>query len=323
MHTDCVNVANKVKKPASKDHCWRCEDETEWSIEKFREPGEVRYPLIVPGTKAPILNEAVARPAESTTQQSRHDTTSNSGGVKKGLDSSHSNHSGEQRRNSTGAPLQTSNPDSTAPSDVNSNSLTSERPSKASATQSFPSARFGTSSLTPGPSQVTAALQALPPRPGSLPPALTIAGAAPRPTLFGVTSAVGFAPANNRTPISPKLPPVPATNPTSNATPNVALTPASAIGLVQSPAVSSTNTNTSNRRSVKLARDQRRLSKKSVKLQKKAERAFKKMNKKHRKELKKLGERVERGLKRLKKRCEKLEKEASKLGGHGEGSDDV
>ncbi|KAK3398787.1 hypothetical protein B0T20DRAFT_498806 [Sordaria brevicollis] len=220
MHTECVDVANKVERLANKDRCWRCEDETDWGINNFCEPGEVKFPLVVSNTNAPARNEEVAGPAKSTTQEANHDTASNPGGIKKEEDSSRSTHFGGQHKKPTKAPLPTSNPHSATPSDV-------------------------------------------------------------------------------------------------------FLSPGSAASVNQAPAMSCTSINTSDRRSVKLARDRRHLAKESVKLQKKAEHAFKKMSKRHRKELKKLEKRAERGLKRLKKKSQKLEKKVRNLGGHGEGSDDV
>ncbi|KAJ4413650.1 hypothetical protein N0V85_003470 [Neurospora sp. IMI 360204] len=74
MHTDCVGVAKKVKRPAKDEQCWRCEDETEWGIDKYCEPGQVQYSLVVPGTEVAI--QRLPGPAGDTTQQPNERTAS-------------------------------------------------------------------------------------------------------------------------------------------------------------------------------------------------------------------------------------------------------
>lgn len=90
MHTDCVGVAQKARALTKEEQCWRCEDETEWGIDKYCEPGQVQYPLVVPGTKA--APQARPGPGGDTAQQPNERTES--GAVTtEDLSSSHDEHS--------------------------------------------------------------------------------------------------------------------------------------------------------------------------------------------------------------------------------------
>ncbi|KAK3485971.1 uncharacterized protein B0T23DRAFT_326111 [Neurospora hispaniola] len=87
MHTECVGVAQKARALAKEEQCWRCEDETEWTIDKYCEPGQVQHPLIVPGTKA--APQTLPGPGGNTAQQPNERVTTED------LSSSHGEHSGK------------------------------------------------------------------------------------------------------------------------------------------------------------------------------------------------------------------------------------
>ncbi|KAK3338476.1 hypothetical protein B0H65DRAFT_479059 [Neurospora tetraspora] len=74
MHTDCVGVAKKVRRLAKEEQCWRCEDETAWGIDKYCEPGQVQYPLVVPGTEAAL--QMLPEPGRNTAQRPNERTAS-------------------------------------------------------------------------------------------------------------------------------------------------------------------------------------------------------------------------------------------------------
>ncbi|KAH7626129.1 hypothetical protein B0T09DRAFT_392462 [Sordaria sp. MPI-SDFR-AT-0083] len=71
MHTECVDVARKVRRPAKEEQCWRCEDETEWGIEKYCEPGRVQYPLVTTLKNALALGSGPAS-VEDTVPATTH-----------------------------------------------------------------------------------------------------------------------------------------------------------------------------------------------------------------------------------------------------------
>ncbi|KAK3491784.1 hypothetical protein B0T13DRAFT_404357 [Neurospora crassa] len=96
MHTDCVGVARKVRGLAKEEQCWRCEDETEWGIDKYCKPGQVQYPLIVPGTKA--APQTQPGPGGNTAQQP-NERTENGAVTTEDLGLWHGEHSGKLSNN--------------------------------------------------------------------------------------------------------------------------------------------------------------------------------------------------------------------------------
>ncbi|EGO59808.1 hypothetical protein NEUTE1DRAFT_99960 [Neurospora tetrasperma FGSC 2508] len=96
MHTECVGVAQKARALTKEEQCWRCEDETEWGIDKYCEPGQVQYPLIVPGTKA--APQTLQGPGGNTAQQHNEREASDAAGSK-GFGSSRGENSGQRANN--------------------------------------------------------------------------------------------------------------------------------------------------------------------------------------------------------------------------------
>ncbi|EAA32809.2 hypothetical protein GE21DRAFT_6554 [Neurospora crassa] len=98
MHTECVGVAQKARALTKEENCWRCEDKNQWGLRivKYCEPGQVKYPPVVPGTQA--APQTLPGPGGNTAQQSNERTESGAVATED-FGSSCGEHSGQQANN--------------------------------------------------------------------------------------------------------------------------------------------------------------------------------------------------------------------------------